>query len=337
MLIDIRNLSIFADTPQGEVRVLDRVSLQIAEGEIHTLVGESGSGKSLVARAIMGFVNPRWRVQADRLWFKGIDLLNLSAKQRREIIGVDIAMIFQDAARYLDPNTNVLAQLREAILDEDVNASFWNKTKAKNDYAHKLLIKMGVKNHEEVLESYPFELSDGAAQKVMIATAIAHRPHLLIADEPTTAMEPVTRAQIYRLLAHLHQRFKMSILLITQDLKTIMHETDRITTIYCGQVMETGEKNFMLSSPLHPYTDALNYTSLVQTEYLKPRDRLKTLPGIEPTLQNMPKGCRLGPRCRYARQNCINRPEINEQKEHSYYCHYPIRELPEAKSKGSNK
>ncbi|RTE87133.1 MULTISPECIES: oligopeptide/dipeptide ABC transporter ATP-binding protein [Gammaproteobacteria] len=336
MLIDIRNLSIFADTPQGEVRVLDRVSLQIAEGEIHTLVGESGSGKSLVARAIMGFVNPNWRIQADRLWFKGTDLLNLTAKQRREIIGVDIAMIFQDAARYLDPNTTIREQLKEAILDEDVKATFWTRSKAKDEYARNLLLKMGVKNYEQVLASYPFELSDGAAQKVMIATAIAHRPHLLIADEPTTAMEPLTRAQIYRLLAQLHQRFKMSILVITQDLNTIMQETDRITTIYCGQIMETGHKNTMLTKPLHPYTDALNYTSLVQTENLKPRDRLKTLPGIEPTLQNMPKGCRLGPRCRYARQNCIMRPEITNLKEHSYYCHHPIREFENSKNKGEN-
>ncbi|CUS49106.1 MAG: ABC-type cationic peptide uptake system ATPase component SapD [Idiomarinaceae bacterium HL-53] len=325
MLIDIRNLSIYADTPTGEVRVLDRVSLQIEEGEIHTLVGESGSGKSLIARAIMGFVNPLWRVQADRLWFRGIDLLNLTAKQRREIIGVDIAMIFQDAARYLDPNTTVLEQLREAILDEDVKAKFGQRTKAKNDYARNLLLKMGVKNWQQVLESYPFELSDGVAQKAMIATAIAHRPYLLIADEPTTAMEPTTRAQIYRLLAQLHSKFDMSILLITQDLNTIMQETDRITTIYCGQIMETGSKERMLSTPMHPYTDALNYTSLLQTEALQPRARLTTLPGLEPTLQRMPKGCRLGPRCPYARKQCIDRPEITVEKDYAYYCHFPMR------------
>ncbi|MCC5856445.1 MAG: ATP-binding cassette domain-containing protein [Idiomarina sp.] len=324
MLLDIRNLTIFADTPQGEVRVLDRVSLQVAEGEIHTLVGESGSGKSLVARAIMGFVNSNWRIQADRLWFRGTDLLNLTAKQRREIIGVDIAMIFQDPIAYLDPNATVIEQLREAIPAADLDVPFFQRRAARDKYAAQLLVRMGIRDHQDVLASYPFELSDGVAQKVMIATALAHRPYLLIADEPTTTMEPVMRAQIYKLLAQLHARYQMSILMITQDLATIMPETSRITTIYCGQVMESGPLQSMLTTPQHPYTDALSYTSLFQSERLKPRQKLATLAGLEPTLQHMPIGCRLGPRCPNAQRKCVQRPELEQVGKHQLYCHYPI-------------
>ncbi|WP_113905969.1 oligopeptide/dipeptide ABC transporter ATP-binding protein [Aliidiomarina celeris] len=324
MLLDIRNLNIFAPTPQGEVQVLDRVNFRMEAGEIHTLVGESGSGKSLIARAIMGFVNPNWRVQADRLWFQGTDLLTLTPRQRKEIIGIDIAMIFQDPLRYLDPNTTVFEQLNEAILNRDINASYWQRKQARRDYARKLLLKMGIKNYQEVLASYPFELSDGVAQKVMIATAIAHRPHLLIADEPTTAMEPITRRQIYRLLAQLHARYQMSILLITQDLSTLMPETHRISTIYCGQMMESGPLADVLKRPFHPYTDALSYTSLLQTERLNPRDRLTTLPGLEPTLQHMPRGCRLGPRCPNAQRKCVIRPDLSAASKREYFCHYPI-------------
>lgn len=324
MLIDIRNLSIYADAPHGEVKILDRVSLQIEEGEIHTLVGESGSGKSLVARAIMGFINPDWRMQADRLWFRGIDLLRLTSKQRREIIGVDIAMIFQDPADYLDPNATVLEQLREAILDQDLNVSFWQRRKARDQYAARLLIKMGVKNHQQILQSYPFELSEGAAQKVMIATAIAHRPLLLIADEPTTAMEPATRSQIYRLLAQLHAQYQMSILLITQDFSGLMRGTTHLSTIYSGQMMETGSRDELLKTPYHPYTDALSYTSLSQPERLVPKQRLQTLPELEPNLQHMPIGCRLGPRCPHAKRKCVQRPEKQTIGKHEFYCHYPL-------------
>lgn len=335
MLIDIRNLSIYADAPHGEVKILDRVSLQIAEGEIHTLVGESGSGKSLVARAIMGFINPAWRMQADRLWFRGVDLLRLTSKQRRDIIGVDIAMIFQDPTDYLDPNATVLQQLREAILDRDIKASFWHRRRARDEYAANLLIRMGVKNHQHILKSYPFELSEGAAQKVMIATAIAHRPLLLIADEPTTAMEPNTRAQIYRLLAQLHAQYHMSILLITQDFSDLMKETTHLSTIYSGQIMETGSCNELMQTPHHPYTDALGYTSLFRPERLAPKQRLQTLPELEPNLQHMPIGCRMGPRCPYAKRKCVQRPEKTTLGKREFYCHYPIN-LPEKKPVAKN-
>ncbi|TRW49654.1 ATP-binding cassette domain-containing protein [Aliidiomarina halalkaliphila] len=324
MLLDIRNLTIAKDTPTGRVNVLERVNLQINEAEIHTLVGESGSGKSLIARAIMGFLSSSWHIQADRLWFEEQDLLNLSAKQRREIIGVDVAMIFQDAKSYLDPNLTIGEQLQEAVLDQDLSGGFWNRRKQRKERVIQLLHRVGIKDHSAMIESYPHELSEGAAQKIMIASAIAHRPKLLIADEPTSTMEPATRQQIYRLLAQFHARHGMSILLISQDLGAIMKETERLTMIYSGQIMESGSTRELLDAPHHPYTEALLNTSLYQQAQRPPRSRLPTLAGTEPSMQHLPIGCRLGPRCAYARPKCVQTPDFTKKRDRGFACHYPL-------------
>lgn len=325
MLLDIRNLTISTETANGKVNVLDKVSLQINEGEIHTLVGESGSGKSLIARAIMGFLSNRWHVQADRLWFEDTDLLNLTPKQRREIIGVDIAMIFQDAKSYLDPNLTIGDQLKQAVLDQDLSGSFWQRRKERQHKVESLLHRVGIKEHDAILNSYSYELSEGAAQKIMIASAIAHRPKLLIADEPTSTMEPATRQQIYRLLAQFHARYGMSILMISQDLGAIMQQTERLTMIYSGQVMENGSAETLLQAPQHPYTEALLDTSLYRHAKMQPRSHLPTLAGAEPTLQHLPVGCRLGPRCSYARPACVKTPALQKYRGTQYACHFPLR------------
>lgn len=325
MLLDIRNLTIRAPTPQGFVNVIERVNLSVAEGEVHSLVGESGSGKSLIASAIMGFLNPRWEIQADRLWFDGKDLLTMSAKEKRAIIGVDIAMIFQDPGSYLDPNSTVAEQLGEAILDSDLkSSSWWGKRRERHRKVIKLLHRVGIKEHQAALESYPFELSEGAAQKVMIASAIAHRPRLLIADEPTTAMEPTTRQQIYRLLSRFHASHNMSILLISQDLGTIMPESQRLTMLYSGQIMESGPTKALLNEPFHPYTEAIAATSLYQQSRCEPKTHLPTLPGASPAMQHLPIGCRLGPRCPNARRKCVQTPATRKLRSHFFACHYPL-------------
>ncbi|RUO36400.1 peptide ABC transporter ATP-binding protein [Aliidiomarina sanyensis] len=324
MLLDIRNLTISRDTPTGRVQVLERVNLQINEGEIHTLVGESGSGKSLIARAIMGFLSSNWHIQADRLWFEEHDLLTLTASQRRHIIGVDIAMIFQDAKSYLDPNLTVGEQLGEAVLDQDLSGRWLQRRKQRKERVIQLLHRVGIKNHESMMTSYAHELSEGAAQKIMIASAIAHRPKLLIADEPTSTMEPATRQQIYRLLAQFHARYGMSILLISQDLGAIMKETERLSMIYSGQLMETGPTRALLDKPHHPYTEALLNTSLYRQSQREPRSRLPTLAGTEPSLQHLPIGCRLGPRCANARPKCVQTPELSKLRDRAFACHYPL-------------
>ncbi|MBA3987733.1 oligopeptide/dipeptide ABC transporter ATP-binding protein [Aliidiomarina maris] len=325
MLLDVRNLTITGQSEHGPVDVVDRVSFSVAEGEVHSLVGESGSGKSLIASAIMGFLDPRWQVRADRLWFDGKDLLSMSKQQRRKIIGVDIAMIFQDPRSYLDPNDTIEAQLAEAILTEDLDAKhWWSRRSERRQKVIQLLHRVGIKEHQQVMESFPFEISEGVAQKVMIASAIAHRPRLLIADEPTTAMEPATRAQIYRLLGRFHASHKMSILLMSQDMGTIMPESQRLTMLYSGQIMESGPTEALLKEPFHPYTKAITSTSLYQQSQCQPKTHLPTLPGASPPMQHLPIGCRLGPRCPNARRQCVVTPSIQKFRAHVYACHYPL-------------
>lgn len=323
-LLDIRNLTIEIDTNKGPVRILDKVSLQLREGEIHTLIGESGSGKSLLAKAVLGFINPRWRVIADRLWWNGRDLLALSPKQRRAITGRDMAMIFQNPGSYLDPNTTVGEQLREAIPSGSVSGLFLQRRADRNTRVIRLLHRVGVKDHETVMDSYPFELSDGVAQKVTIAMAIAHKPKLLIADEPTTAMEPSTRAQIYKLLARLSMSQGMSVLMITQDMASIIPESERISLIYCGQLMESGPLQEVMENPRHPYTHAMLTMSLQGNHELVPKSRLPSLRGTIPTLQHLPIGCRLGPRCPKAQKTCVIQPRLTKSKQHIYACHFPL-------------
>lgn len=325
MLLDVRNLTITGQSDHGPIDVIERVSFSVAEGEVHSLVGESGSGKSLIASAIMGFLDPKWQVRADRIWFDGQDLLAMSKRDRRRIIGVDIAMIFQDPRSYLDPNDSIQAQLEEAILVTDLESkSWWGRRTERRKKVIQLLHRVGIKEHQKVMESYPFELSEGAAQKIMIASAIAHRPRLLIADEPTTAMEPATRQQIYRLLGRFHASHKMSILLMSQDIGTIMPESERLTLLYSGQIMESGPTKALLQEPYHPYTRALTTTSLYQQSQCEPKTHLPTLPGATPTMQHLPNGCRLGPRCPNARRQCVITPNVQKLRSHFYACHFPL-------------
>lgn len=325
-ILDIRNLTIELETSAGTVKVLDKVSLQLAEGEIHTLVGESGSGKSLLAKAIMGFINPRWKITADRLWWRHYDLLSLNATQRRLVTGRDMAMIFQNPGSYLDPNTKIGDQIRETIPKSDLKGIYLRRKASRTVRAERLLHRVGIKEADKVMESYPYQLSEGVAQKVSIAMAIAHNPKLLIADEPTTAMEPNTRNQIYRLLAKLSAGQGMSILMVTQDLTAVIPESQRISLVYCGQLMESGATEQLLTQPMHPYTQAMLQMSFFDQD-VAPKTRLPTLTGAIPTLQHMPIGCRLGPRCPNARRDCIQQPRLTKFKQREFACHFPIREV----------
>lgn len=325
-LLDIRNLTIELDMPQGRVRILDRVNLQLKAGEIHSIVGESGSGKSLLAKTIIGVINPAWRVTADRLWWNGQDLLAMSIKERRAVTGRDMAMIFQDPAAYLDPNNTIEQQINEAIPKGDVTGTFLRRRIDRKTRVRQLLHRVGVRDHENVLKSYPFELSEGIAQKVSIAIAIAHRPKLLIADEPTTAMEPSTRDQIQRLITKLAVSQDMSVLLITQDVASILPATQYLTLLYCGQLMETGDAATVLEKPAHPYTDSMIQMSLKNQNQFPSKSRLPTLPGAVPTLRHLPIGCRLGPRCPYAQKQCVKAPSAETREQQLFHCHFPLNE-----------
>ncbi|WP_413111415.1 oligopeptide/dipeptide ABC transporter ATP-binding protein [Thaumasiovibrio sp. DFM-14] len=328
-LLDIRHLTIEIDTPQGLVKAVDRVSLTIGEGEIRGLVGESGSGKSLVAKAIAGVTKDNWRVTADRLRLGNIDLLQLTPRERKKVIGKELAMIFQEPSSYLDPSERIVTQLEEAIPAGSHPGKWWQRFQWRKKQAIALMHKVGIKDHKRVLNSYPYELTDGECQKVMIAMAIANRPRLLIADEPTNDLDPITQAHIFRLLSRLNQLANTTILLISHDLTTVTQWADRITVMYCGQSVESGSRHQIIDTPRHPYTLALLQAMPdFNLDHLPHKSRMHTLPGVIPPLQHLPIGCRLGPRCPNAQRKCVEVPKSRKIKNHKFSCHFPLN-MPE--------
>ena len=323
-LLDIRHLTIEIETPQGMVKAVDRMSLTINDGEIRGLVGESGSGKSLVAKAICGVTKDQWHVSADRLRLGNIDLLELPARERRHVVGKDIAMIFQEPSTCLDPSEVVGHQLEEAIPPASFSGSWWQRLNWRKQHSIALLHKVGIKDHRRVMDSYPYELTDGECQKVMIAMAIANRPRLLIADDPTNDLDPITQAQIFRLLSRTNQLSNTTILLISHDLTLVTRWADRITVMYCGQSVESGNREQILTTPHHPYTDALLRTMPDFSREIPHKSKLETLPGSIPPLQHLPIGCRLGPRCPYAQRKCVEVPRTQKVKNHKFACHFPL-------------
>ncbi len=324
-LLDIRNLTIEIDTSEGRVKVVDKLSLTINEGEVRGLVGESGSGKSLVAKALVGITKNNWHISADRMKICDINVLELTPRERRHFIAENIAMIFQEPVSCFDPSVPVGDQLIEAIPNRVFEGKWWQRIFWRKKHAKALLHRVGVKDHEKVMNAYPHELSDGICQKVMIAMAIAVKPRLLIADEPISAMEATTQAQILRLLDKMNVVNHTTILLISNDMDAIANLADSISVMYCGQMVETGSREVMLKSPHHPYTAALLNALPDFSQDLPHKSKLETLPGSIPSLQHLPIGCRLGPRCPYAQKLCVQTPHVNQStKGHLYYCHYPL-------------
>lgn len=323
-LLDIRNLTIEFMTANGPVKAVDRISMTLSEGEIRGLVGESGSGKSLIAKAICGVTKDNIRVTADRFRFQDIDLLKLSPRKRRKLIGHNISMIFQEPQSCLDPAAGIGKQLMQAIPGWTYKGRWWKRFNWRKRRAIELLHRVGIKDHKDIMRSYPYELTDGECQKVMIAIAIANQPRLLIADEPTNAMESTTQAQIFRLLDKLNQNNNMSILLISHDMEMMSKLVDRINVLYCGQTVESAIPADILQRPHHPYTQALIRSIPDLESPIAHKGRLNTLPGAIPSLEHLPIGCRLGPRCPYAQRTCIVAPPLRNIKNHLFACHYPL-------------
>ncbi|WP_448566498.1 peptide ABC transporter ATP-binding protein [Thalassotalea ganghwensis] len=324
-ILDIRNLSIELLSPTKPIMAVDRVSLSIKEGEVRGLVGESGSGKSLLAQAIMGVLDERWKVDADRFHWRGNDLMRLSLDERKEIITNDVAMIFQEPMACLDPTATIREQLEEAVANQDLTGNFWQRRQQRKATAIALLHKVGIKNHISCLKSYPHQLTEALCQRVMIAMALAKKPLLLIADEPTAAMESTNQGQIFRLLASLNQLKNMSILLISHDLENVTHWTNTITVMYSGQFVEAGTTEQIFTKPYHPYTRALVDSSPSANIQIPAKARLMTLPGSIPILQHLPIGCRLGPRCPRAQRECVKAPKIKNYQGHQVSCHFSLR------------
>ena len=326
-LLDIRNLSIELTSTKENILAVDKVSLTLKDGEVRGLVGESGSGKSLLAQAILGVLDDKWKVTADRFHWRGEDLLRLTPNERKKIISKDVAMIFQDPIACLDPTKKVGEQLEEAVDEQLLSGFFWQKAKQRKEEAIKLLHKVGIKHHGACLKSYPHEITEALCQRVMIAMALARQPILLIADEPTAAMESTNQRQIFRLLASLNQLKNMSILLISHDLENLTNWTHSITVMYSGQFVEAGTTKQIFNHPFHPYTRALVDSSPKANRNLPPKSRLMALPGSIPVLQHLPIGCRLGPRCPRAQQKCVIAPKTKNYHGHHVSCHFSLKDM----------
>ncbi|MFL5142410.1 MAG: ABC transporter ATP-binding protein, partial [Microvirga sp.] len=285
-LLEIQNLSVEFPTSSGVLRAVDGVSLTLDEGEILGVVGESGSGKSVTMLALMGLVAYPGRVRADRLAFAGRDLLDISDGERRQLTGKDVAMIFQEPTTSLNPCFTIEFQLTETLrLHEGTTA---------RRRAIELLDQVGIPAPEGRLKAYPHQLSGGMNQRVMIAMAIACNPKLLIADEPTTALDVTIQAQILDLLLSLQRERGMALVLITHNMGVVAETAQRVMVMYAGQIMEERDAASLFEAPQHPYTAAL---LAALPERSVGDHRLATIPGVVPGLFDRPQGCLFSPRC----------------------------------------
>ena len=316
-LLTVENLSVSFGDEKAPFKAVDRVSYTVNEGEVLGIVGESGSGKSVSSLAIMGLIDFPGRVTAEKLHFNQNDLLALKPKEKQKIVGADIAMIFQDAMTSLNPSYTVGYQIMEALKVHQGGSKA-----ARRERAIELLSLVGIPDPKSRLEVYPHQLSGGMSQRVMIAMAIACNPKLLIADEPTTALDVTIQAQIIDLLLELQRKENMALILITHDLALVAESAHRIIVMYAGQVVEEGRAEEIFKSPLHPYTQAL-LKSL--PEFAEGKSRLQSLPGVVPGKYDRPQGCLLNPRCPYATEKCRTvEPELIRLNGRQVKCHTPL-------------
>lgn len=316
-LLDIKNLSVEFTTRAGTFRAVDGIDLTVDEGEVVGIVGESGSGKSVTSLAVMGLLGSNGKIVADRMGFAGKDLLTLSPSQRRKITGKDIAMVFQEPMSSLNPCFTVGFQIMETLrVHEGLSG------KALRNRAVDLLEQVGIPAPETRLSAFPHQLSGGMSQRVMIAIAIACNPRLLVADEPTTALDVTIQKQILDLLVRLQRERGMALILITHDMGVVAETAQRVAVMYAGQVAETRPVADLFERPRHPYTGAL--LDALPERALGKR-RLPTIPGMVPGIADRPAGCLFSPRCRFADDRCrAERPALFEVDNGKARCFYPL-------------
>jgi len=295
-ILTIENLRTYFYTRGAVVKAVDGISLDIGTSEIFGLVGESGSGKSVTALSIMRLVGSPGVIEDGKITFKGTDLLELSENEMRQVRGDKISMIFQDPATYLNPIMKLGRQIAEPLT---LHRGLTRSEAAKR--VLELMDLVGIPDPERRINDYPHQLSGGMRQRVLIATALACQPDILIADEPTTALDVTIQAQILDLLRELQRSLGSSVVLITHDLGVIAEMCDRVAVMYAGSVMEVAEADALLTNPKHPYTAAL-LESLPRLG--EERDRLHVIPGSVPSAVTPPSGCRFHPRCSKTEDGC---------------------------------
>ncbi len=317
-LLQVKNLKTYFFTEDGVVKAVDGVDFDVRSGEILGLVGESGCGKSVTSFSVLQLIDDPGRTVDGEILFKGNDLLKLSEAEMVGMRGNLISMIFQQPQSSLNPVFTVGAQVAEVFqIHKDI------KKEEAWDEAVKLLKLVGIPDAERKAKAYPHEMSGGQAQRVMIAMALALKPELLIADEPTTALDVTIQAQILDLILNLRDQIGTSVILITHDLGLIAETADRVAVMYAGQIIEQAEIEPIFDTPMHPYTKGLIASVPILGQV---QERLETIPGSVPNLVNMPPGCRFAPRCRPRVEQGLEicnktEPALNEyQSGHSVRC-----------------
>lgn len=298
-VLDIRDLSLAFETDEGIVDIVDKVSIQIEAGETHGIVGESGCGKSVTALAVMGLLpKPAGRVTGGEILFHGEDLLTQSSERIQDIRGSRISMIFQEPMTALNPVHRVGKQLMESLRLHQPELS----SNSYRDTCIDLLAQVGIPAPDQRMGEYPHQLSGGMRQRVMIAMALLNVPDVLIADEPTTALDVTIQAQILELLLELQQEYGMAIIFITHDLAVIAEIAKQVTVMYAGRVAESAPVGELFRNPMHPYSQGL-LNSIPTLEGI-PKTQLETIAGMVPSFSDMPSGCRFSNRCDHAVDEC---------------------------------
>ena len=315
--IEVRNLQTHFFTRAGVMKAVDDVSFSVNRGEVLGLVGESGSGKSVTGFSIIGLVDPPGRIAGGSILYQGQDLAKLSEREMRALRGNRIAMIFQDPMMTLNPVLRIDTQMMEAVrAHERVSASV---ARAR---ARDALGLVGIPSPDERLRAYPHQLSGGMRQRVAIAIALLHQPALVVADEPTTALDVTIQAQILSEMQALCARFGTALVWITHDLSVIAGLADHIAVMYAGRIVEKGTVDQVLDAPMHPYTSGLIGSVPSRT----PRgERLRGIPGMTPSVLNLPAGCAFRTRCARATATCeTDPPEFVAGPGHAHRCFHPM-------------
>jgi oligopeptide/dipeptide ABC transporter ATP-binding protein len=307
-LLEVKGLKVRFTTEDGTVHAVDGVDFELDRGKVLGIVGESGSGKSVTAMTILGLTrdrNTRFEGEVD---YKGQNLLEMSESRLRDVRGNEIAMIFQDPMTSLNPVYNVGDQIVEAIMTHEGTTK-----KDARRRAVELLRQVGIPNAQQRASDYPHQFSGGMRQRAMIAMALSCNPDVLIADEPTTALDVTIQAQILELLDNLRADFDSSVILITHDLGVVAEVADEIIVMYAGRVVERGSKRDVFYDPQHPYTWGL-LGSIPRLDRPKPK-KLHSIEGTPPSLINLPRGCKFRPRCPHAFEKCQEEPELKNRVE----------------------
>ncbi len=333
ILLDVNDLKVSFFTHAGEVKAVDGISYQVHENEVMGIVGESGSGKSVEAYSIMGLLQSPGKVIGGSVTFEGEDVLAYTDEQRREFRGKRAAMIFQNPMTCLNPVYTIGNQLMEALTCHNKSIS---KAEARKQ-AIEMLELVGINNADKRMDQYPHEFSGGMRQRAMIAMAMICHPKLLIADEPTTALDVTIQAQILELMKDLQKQTGMAIVFITHNLGVVAEVCDKVSVMYAGHILEQAKVDDLFYSPAHPYTKGLMRSIPNLDE--KERTRLIPIEGTPVDLLDPPKGCSFGPRCEHCMKICLSQkpPMVEVEKDHLSACWLHVKEMREQQAAAAAK